>query len=274
MRLSPQLFSSTLYVWHGAAAALYRSPPTPLHSHNTLQIVLALQGSFKVFTAATGWQAYRGVVIGADVPHMLDTGTDFVLLMYVDGQHQYARAFAKQYLAHRSIAELPPPAAPLDATWIIPLLTRTQGDVLVPRLNQLLGSYVGIAPPAQNDARVVAIQQFLAQANGSWSLAQLADRVHLSPGRLRHLFKQHTGLSLQRYWVWQRTTMALQSLLQGHDVTHAAHAAGFTDASHLHRHMLQSIGMSPSALIKSQGRAHKVVLRPGPSTFQTVFYEG
>lgn len=80
-------------------------------------------------------------------------------------------------------------------------------------------------------------------------LETLARRVHLSPSRLRHLFKETTGSSLTQYarWasVWHAATLWVGG---GKSWTEVAQEAGFYDLAHLDRAFNEFFGLNPSAV--------------------------
>lgn len=79
------------------------------------------------------------------------------------------------------------------------------------------------------------------------TLERVADEVHLSPGRFRHLFVEETELPFRRYVVWARLQEALRLAVAGTTWTEAAHAAHFADQAHLTRTFRDMFGVAPSA---------------------------
>lgn len=80
-------------------------------------------------------------------------------------------------------------------------------------------------------------------------LSRLAAAVHLSPGRLSHLFRAQVGLSIRKYIVWVRMKTAIDVVIRGQtDLTQAAYAAGFYDAAHFSRCFRELFGIKPSAV--------------------------
>ena len=80
------------------------------------------------------------------------------------------------------------------------------------------------------------------------SLVDAAAHVGLSSGRARHLFVESTGLSFRTYILWLRLTKALELFSAGASLTEAAHAAGFSDSSHLSRTFRRMFGIAPDSL--------------------------
>ncbi|WP_312243041.1 helix-turn-helix domain-containing protein [Pantoea sp.] len=75
----------------------------------------------------------------------------------------------------------------------------------------------------------------IAQPENSWSLADLAGRVHVSPRHLARLFRQYLGVSVREYHEQPRLGIARQRLQQGEGAEKAALAAGFSSARQFRR---------------------------------------
>lgn len=102
-------------------------------------------------------------------------------------------------------------------------------------------------------------------------LETLARCVHLSPSRLRHLFKEATGSSVTQYarWasVWQAAAMWVNG---GKSWTEIAQEAGFYDLAHLDRAFNEFFGLNPSAFTDPRyvrllhcAEAEPVAAKPG-----------
>jgi len=83
--------------------------------------------------------------------------------------------------------------------------------------------------------------------------AAAARQVWLSETRLRHLFTQQVGSSMQRYRAWCRLVLAGRHAQAGASLTHAAHAAGFADQAHFSRAFRQMFGLPPSQVFAQPG---------------------
>jgi AraC family transcriptional regulator, arabinose operon regulatory protein len=82
--------------------------------------------------------------------------------------------------------------------------------------------------------------------NPAWSLRELAHALQLSySGTSRH-FSRTVGLPLRSYQLWLKYYTAADLHMRGHSWTEAAHAAGFSDSSHLTKTWQASYGFSPS----------------------------
>jgi AraC family transcriptional regulator len=107
------------------------------------------------------------------------------------------------------------------------------------------------AAPAQPIASVPAgravqfIQERFAE---DIALADIAAAARVSPYHLTRIFKQATGMSPHRYLIQVRVTNARSLLMAGagrRSVADVAEAVGFSDQSHLTRHMKRLLGVTP-----------------------------
>jgi AraC-like DNA-binding protein len=79
------------------------------------------------------------------------------------------------------------------------------------------------------------------------SLETLAEALGISASRLRHMFKEQTGLPISRYILWMRLRRALLKALEGATMAESAQEAGFSDAAHFTRTCRQMFGLPPTA---------------------------
>lgn len=240
--------------WHGtllldAGYGLYAGPAfiTSLHAHHALQVSIGIDRTFRLRAdPAARWRTYRGAIILSDQPHQLDGQGHRVALLYLDPESSVARRIAQ---LDRSGGTFGLPAAALDA--LLSRLTSSEEAAPPARLCEDLIEI--LAPergePALLDERVISALNLLRAApERRAALSDVASAVGLSPSRLAHLFRAHTGLPIRRYLLWLRLGDALQQLARGASRTTAAHAAGFADSAHFSRTFRRMLGITPSAL--------------------------
>lgn len=78
-----------------------------------------------------------------------------------------------------------------------------------------------------------------AEPEANWSLAALAERVHVSSRHLSRLFREQAGISVREFHEQLRVTVAQQRLQQGLGVEKAALMAGFSSGRQLRRAQLR-----------------------------------
>lgn len=211
-----------------------------VHAHHALQAVLGEQGA-AVRVQTDRLHAGRGLLIDADVPHQLLASHAPQTLVYIDRESRYGRVLS------RAMSE---PVRPLPDALVDAFLPMTQLAPAEPPdrwLAERLAEGPALLPV--NDALIEALLPRIdVQLAAPLSAAALAASLQLSPGRFLHRFRAHTGLPLRPYLRWRRLVLALQQMLAGMPLTHAAHAAGFADAAHFTRTCRRHFGLAPSAL--------------------------
>jgi AraC-like DNA-binding protein len=94
------------------------------------------------------------------------------------------------------------------------------------------------------------------------SLKQVAAAAHLSPDRLRHLFKEQMGCTVSHYARTAAVWRALSEWAHGRPITAVAHDVGFHDYAHSHHAFREMFGFPPS-MLKGKGIRGGVTLIRG-----------
>ncbi len=220
-----------------------------LHLHHAIQISLPLDGTVR-FRRSQGeeWVEYAGTVIAPDLPHAFDAPGRLVANILFEPECATGRALLDRY-GDKGIAPLPAGdvvrlVAPLAAAY-----AADASDAELIRLAKIAIADLSGTParPGATDPRVLrAIEHIRDHIDEPISLSSVAAAVHLSPGRLRHLFVNETGVSCKAYILWERLNVALALGFGGTSWTEAAHAANFADSAHLSRTCRRMFGMAPT----------------------------
>jgi len=98
------------------------------------------------------------------------------------------------------------------------------------------------------DPRIAAIVELVThRPEYSWSISELADKVQLSPSRLRHLFRREMGVAPLDFVRHQRMCAAGRLLRFSHmKVKDVMFHVGATDPSHFSRDFSLRFGSSPT----------------------------
>jgi methylphosphotriester-DNA--protein-cysteine methyltransferase len=103
--------------------------------------------------------------------------------------------------------------------------------------------------PRPYDERVSAALAFIDRHRlEDTSLDRVAAAVHLSPDRLRHLFKEQVGCTISHYARTAAVWRALSQWAHGEPLTAVAHDVGFHDYAHSHHAFREMFGFPPSML--------------------------
>ena len=120
--------------------------------------------------------------------------------------------------------------------------------------------------PTQVSAQEQAVtkaRKLLDEAEGVMTLAELSERVGVSPFYLQRLFKRATGLSPREYQSARRMHHVKHGLRRGDDVTTAVYDAGFGSPSRFYEKATQHLGMTPGKYRKGgDGVAVRYAIAP------------
>ncbi len=84
-------------------------------------------------------------------------------------------------------------------------------------------------------------------------IISLSSRVFLSDSRLSHLFKEHVGVSIKKYLVWNKLRQAINQYLNTDtNLTDVSLQSGFFDQAHLSNSFKNVLGVSPSTVYNSR----------------------
>jgi len=73
-------------------------------------------------------------------------------------------------------------------------------------------------------------------------VSTVAESIGLSPSRFQHVFTKEVGVPFRRYRAWCRMRAAIRAVVNGSNLTAAAHAAGFADQAHFARDFRRTFG--------------------------------
>jgi len=240
------MLPNQLHLWPGRAVYRGQGYDSTPHRHHAAQLGVGLGGPLGLAQSREPAQLWAGFAVSPGVPHRVDSAGMETLFVWSESL-TVSHALDTRRGLH--------PLRSAQTTRLATALGGNLDGVIGPQLDGIILEVLGLpyTPPAL-ESRVQAA--LLALQSDSLSdqtepLNQLAAQVGLSPSRLRHLFRQGTGVSLGNYLRWQRLLSALRQSAEGLSLTEAAHAAGFADSAHLSRFFRASFGLKPSEVLRS-----------------------
>lgn len=222
------------------AALVASAGDNAVHEHHAIQLCVGL-GSTLRFARATETEA-AGAVVPSDVPHALLPVARSAIL-YVLPESRLGRRLVARYGREES--------TPLDADVAARLgsvIVRMAAGALEGEAESAVSEVLGLSatPGPDLDPRIGRAVDFLERdLERDVKLAELATIAGLSESRLAHLFRAHLGIAYRPYRRWRRIERAFRLLVEGADLTAAAHAAGFSDSAHLSRSVVRAFGVPP-----------------------------
>ncbi len=242
---------SAVFVWTDRALFVGDRSETSLHSHHALEICVALD-DLGVDMSAPGGPELHGVpgaMVRAGASHQLAIPGPKVAVLYLDPQSEVAAAL-QSWLSPDDIRGLPE-AVMRDLRGSFRLLLESRDAGLLEAesaCGALIASFTKEAPRPTLHWRVrKAMERIDSDLDDPPSLETLANDIGVSPSRLRHVFKEQTGLPISRYVLWMRLRAALLEALEGASMAESAQEAGFSDAAHFTRTCRQMFGLPPTA---------------------------
>jgi len=220
------------------------------HSHHALQVSISLDIPF-LFECASISDHFEGVIIGPDIDHSLSGISGRQALLLLDPEHHQSKEIIEQLLDNNGIYILQGELLDKLRSYINAHLSEQSPTNL--SIDNLLNILVSQPQPLPKmDTRIQAVINYIAQQPQKIAnIQELAQHSNLSESRLSHLFKQHVGIPIRRYLLWQRLLDASIFAATGNSLTEAAHQAGFTDSSHFTRTFKSMFGIHPSSFIKN-----------------------
>lgn len=228
-------------LWHvGASRMLFAGclGRNALHSHSTSVLLAGLYDDFELRVGAQRWVMCRMAVIRAGTPYEFDAGGKPLAVIYAEPNLVSAEGLAALL---RDVEEFP--GALIGRSGEVAALRAIYEDPHSPQwVASALADVVDFSNARarrQIDPRVAraidcAIHREALDQGGpeTPSVPAVAADAGLSTSRFQHVFKTEVGVSYRRYLSWLRMRTAVRDVVQGNNLTTAAHSAGYCDQAH------------------------------------------
>jgi AraC family transcriptional regulator len=244
-------YEGDFVAWNGGCMFIGAGGATVApHAHYAIQLVVGAPAGLQVQFGRRGcWEPVAAALVPSRCVHAIDVSRcAWSAVVFVEPETVEGRGIATllggKPLALASDA-LPVPLQRLEQAWRI----QQSADAVRSVAMGLIEGLSRTARQQTSDPRVLqAIEYLRLHCDDSVSLEEVAAAVKLSPSRFRHLFVDETGMPLRTYVLWRRLLQVWELLMQGENLSRAAHAAGFADSAHLSRTARTMFGLAPSAM--------------------------
>ncbi len=239
---------ASLWLMEALAASDNSVNATDFHAHHAVQLTFSLGGQFELHTLDQTISA--DAAVAPDVSHMFKA-VGPVAILFIEPESRAGRSIARRLFDKTALSAVPPDLA-ADLIERLKLAANgadKSGASLIALGKSLVARLAGDVEAELPDPRVQKIGAYVAaRLDGRITLIAAARSVGLSPGRVRHLFVQQTGLPFRTYLLWLRMMTAVGVFAGGGSLTEAAHEAGFSDSAHFSRTFRRMFGIPAASL--------------------------
>ncbi|WP_299622157.1 AraC family transcriptional regulator [uncultured Tenacibaculum sp.] len=212
---------------------------TENHSHPVVEIINAINGTFSLQSNGQINENLVFAIVDANTEHKVISNNCSVKILMIESHNSHLSDF----LASEGIA--------------------FQNGVFVktkfPEKNELL-TKLNIFTKTRDlktptDKRIIESIKFIEENELEYKnlISGLTSKVFLSDSRLSHLFKEHIGISIKKYLVWNKLRQAINLYLNDNtNLTEVSLQSGFFDQAHMTNSFKNVLGVSPSKAYNSR----------------------
>lgn len=226
---------------------------TRFHSHHAVQITLSFSKEGVNFCRpGENWKSCQTAIIAAHQAHAFEARDKYVGMIFVEPESREGRVLGKLY-ASDGISTVADGIINHETNALFHCYTNKGADFeLAAAARAVISTLTAttLFEDAGIDKRIRKAKEVIRERIGETiRLAEIADAIHLSPDRFRHLFLEETGIRFRPYILWLRIEIALSSYVANRSLTEASHAGGFADSAHFSRTFMRMFGIAPSSIL-------------------------
>lgn len=236
------------------ALQIGRGSGTSMHNHTAAQVVVALSGKLQVRMSPQASFSYcDAVLIPPKVNHRIIGSGSLEVMIWFDPATIEARTI--RLCTGSKLMPLSEGKIDIFQTQLSLLSSHLKTCEEAIELSKiitqtLLPKYKSIKLIDERIVSVLKAFQNSSLLSQPYPLKHLANKVNLSEGRLRHLFRQELGVTIQQYWIGYRLLAAIRRFNSYMSLTEIAYETGFADLAHFSHAFRASFGMTPSLAVK------------------------
>ena len=242
-------------LWHDMLL-FYGSLPRQihLHQHPVIQLIIAVDGVFLKKSEKDEWEPYKTLLVAPNIAHECDASAKKIFSLNIDPESSIGNHILQSKMKDNKFCILHnEELAYFDFNTIEKQIENEEFD----QLYHLIQSFFYRDDPETKvvkilDERIRKVKKYIREnIHNKFETTELCELVFLSESRLLHLFKEQMGLPIRNYILWIRLKVAIDLIFNGHNLTYAAHEAGFSDSSHMSKTFVKSLGLNPAELLKN-----------------------
>lgn len=240
-----------LYFKNGIGVYTGHVVETKPHTHHVTEIIYGLEGSFKMADGLNVEREYQMSIIPHDIKHRFINYSNITpIFIYLDPFHYLSQQLKRSYSLEKEIVKVDN----AQPKMMNDLHSWAQGDEvdIIAVVNSLVSKLTGHSSHAIpcDDRIIESTEHIRAALQSEISLADMAEKVHLSKSRYAHLFKEQVGIPFRRFVLWTRLQASVEAVLEGNSLTSACYIGGFADLSHFSKTFMDMFGVTPSSVLK------------------------
>ena len=239
--------SGRILFWRGGSIWIgHAVEETGFHAHHAIQLTIALSEDHVQFRVPDGdWVSYKAAIVAAHQPHAFKAAGQLLALVFAEPESLEGRRLRERF--RDGIAALDMTLLAEEASRLAEAYEVGAPDADVIRCARAVtAKLASVQSPSARplDPRIGRALDIVRQGLGDTvTMTAVAEAVHLSPERFRHLFLEQTGIRFRPYVLWLRLETAVASYAAGSSLTDASHAAGFADSAHFSRTFKRMFGV-------------------------------
>lgn len=239
--------SGRILFWRGGSIWIgHAAEETGFHAHHAIQLTIALSEEHVRFRVPDGnWTPYRAAIVAAHQSHAFKAAGQLVALVFAEPESLEGRRLRERFLdgiAALDMTLFAEEASRLPAAYV----GGAPDDEVIGCARAVTAKLASVQSPSARplDPRIERALGIVRQElDHTLTMTGVAEAVHLSPERFRHLFLEQTGIRFCPYVLWVRLETAVASYAAGSSLTDASHAAGFADSVHFSRTFKRMFGV-------------------------------
>lgn len=244
-----------MFIWNGVVVYSGFSSDTGPHKHHALQITFSLDKSFSMKVSHQDYIQYEAIIVASNKSHVFESQNGNYLFIYLDPNTIEAKCITQYVLRDKESLGIDKSDFYDSLKWFYQSINSTKPcEQIRFDLNILLQKLFGCKPLIDpGEPRIEQVKSIINKnLSEICSIKEMADHVNLSESRLIHLFKEHMGLPIRKFILWNRIKQAIEELSKGGNLTQIAYSTGFSDSAHFSKTFSSMFGISPSEIFKKK----------------------